>query len=328
MQLKDFINKLTLENELNYYIYNDSNHLTLPLSVRLEFKFEDKIFESWGVSQNKDLAFFKALMELIERVVLSKSCSLHFKKSFFSKTQSLNEIATKHCVPCELLYPDNSNGAGMGTSASMAKQSALMELIERHTILSCLYLNIPPKQIEKVPREISLGLDGHRLSFHYWICGKYFVVLAVDQLPNGGFLFTHSCSANVSTAILKSYEEMIPNIIYYEKHPEEHLEVQGITYNDIMSFNRYWKYSGDKDVLSFLMNKHSCKQEGEVPTLKNIYYSSLEVPKSLKFQKGLFCYRAISPEAQQLFFDNWSLRYINPKLRGKGTIPSFPHIIS
>ena len=322
--MKSLLKQLSNENDLCYYIYNNKSSEDLPLSVRLEMKIEGRIYEAWGVSNEKDLAFFKALMELIERVTLNNSCSIFFRKNIVSRKYTLSEISEKFKIPLNLLYPHNTNGSAIHISRGKAKESALHELIERHVILTALYLNIPP---QKYKMEVdALFNEGHEISYYFWKCGPYYVVVAMDKLPNGGFTFTHSCSKDISKAQRKAFEELVPHILYYNSNPNKSEDSTNIKPNDISSFSKYWKYSGDDRVAFFLESKN---RNLNIPSLKNIFFSQIEIPHSLnKFDFPIYCMRAISPEAQQLFFDEWNESYINPIYRKLGVCPDFPHFIS
>lgn len=317
-----FLEKLVQHHSLNFYIYNDEA-AALPLALRLEMTFENMTFESWGVAGNRDLAFFKAYMELIERICLSKSCPVFYKKYWWSKSVSLLDIGRSFGISLESLYPDNSNGMAIGTNVFKTKDSAKRELIERHTILSCLYLDIPPSPVEV---KVDVAFD-YQTKFYYWKVDNYFVVVCCVLLPNNGYLFTHACDYVVHKAVSKSYEEVVPNVIYYRKNIKEDKYINEIEINNISSFNHYWKFSRDRRAYDFL--NAGSKKPVVVNGLKNIFYSRIFIPPLFN-EVGfpLYCYRAISPEAQQLFFDNWSEVYINPIIQGKGKIPEFPHFIS
>ena len=325
MSIKKLVDLLVRENNLTFYKYNSQGYEFLAHSVKLELSIENHIYESWGVSENEDLAFLKALMELIERVSLSHYCSLTYKGSFF-RTYSIHDISNKFSIPIHLLVPSNSNGLAIGVSPMRTKASALNELIERHVLLSALYLNVSP---EKVPDKFIKipDIHNHQISFYFWKLQSKYIVLAVDLLSNGGYLFTHSCDDNLEKSVQKSFEEMIPNIIHFDRHSVQDSSVTTvIRHNDINSFSSFWKFSPNKKIEEFI---HGAKLGGSIPVLENIFFSSQPIPSVFNvLDIPLFCYRAISPQAQQLFFDNWNGRYMNPRLLGKGSFPSYPHFIS
>jgi hypothetical protein len=324
MKFDKILQELVVNHGLKYYIYNDEKHIHLPLAVKLEFVFEGITYESWGVSRNKDLAFFKATMELVERTSLNFFCPIIFKKHFFSKSILLDQICEKFKIPPGLIFPDNSNGMAIGISRRMAKANAKKELIERHTILTALLMKISPTKVTSRYFPESL-IEGHNLSFYYWKSNNMFIVVCLDRLRNGGYLTTYSCSHSLRGAVNRSFEEIIPNIIYANQHPEKKVNFELITKNNIMSFSNYWKFSGDNRLFNFFEGPVS---NNKIPELNHIFYGECVIPvKFKKFSFPIFCYRAISPEAQQLFFDNWSYEYINP-LYKHHSLPDFPHFIS
>jgi hypothetical protein len=321
-----FLEALVSKNGLKYYIYNDDRYPGFPLSVRLEIEFEGYKYESWGVSSDHDLAFFKAYMELVERVCLSKSCPIFYKKSWFNSEISIQDISRKYNLKLALLYPDNSNGMAISTNPSLAKKSAIKELIERHVILSALYLDISPFRLLVKPN-ILPKIPAHELDFFYWKYPGFFVVVCCVRLSSGGLLFTHACEKSIDEGVIKSFEEVSPNIIFFDKNPDQKIEISNVEFNNISSFNHYWKFSGDRSILKFLNGSNDNKFG--IPVLKNIYLGEVEVPSVFQ-QAGFksYCYRAICPEAQQLFFDNWNDDYINPLIVNEGSQPRFPHFIS
>lgn len=324
MRFDKILQELVDNYELKYHIYNDEKHSNLPTAVKLELIREGVVYESWGVSRNIDLAFFKATMELIERIALYFSCPIHFKKGIFSKSVLLKQISESFKIGVEFLWPDNSNGMAIGVSRKMSKENAFKELVERHTILTALLLKISPT---KVPTHYfpENKIDGHNLNYYFWESNKMYVVVCVDRLFNGGFLTTYSCSKSLQQAVNRSFEEIIPNIIWANQNPLRRSGDDVIAKNNIMSFSNYWKFSGDSRLLEFF---ESPGNNHKIPELKNIYFGEISIPKDFKkFLFPVFCYRAISPEAQQLFFDNWNEKYINP-LYNQHPLPQFPHFIS
>lgn len=325
MNLESLLTNLKLKHGLSYYIYNDGQFQELPKAIKLEILFNGRNYTSWGVDDSIDLAFFKGIMELLERVSLINSNSLFYKKNFWTNSLSVSDISKKYRIPSALLVPDNSNGVGMGLNSQKSKLSAKLELIERHTILTAILFGISPKKYDAP--EIKVPLD-HNVSFFYWKMDKYFTAVAVAALSGGGYLFGYACSTSINKAAVKAWNELVPNIIHTLNNSDENYEINSITKNDIGSFNLYWKFSGDQRVLKFL-NSTSSKSFDSIPVIKNFYYSEILIPEEFdSIQFPLRCFRAISPEAQQLFFDNWDNCYLNPNLNFSGPLPNFPHFIA
>ncbi|WPU65859.1 YcaO-like family protein [Peredibacter starrii] len=328
MKLKNLVDDLVQKHSLKYYFYNKEAFSDLYPAAYLKIDYKGKSYEAWGVSKgDKDLAFFKALVELIERISISETCGYFFKENrFFGETVTLTQISQKFAVGTKLLNSDNSNGAAVHLTKSKAIESGLNELIERHTILSALYLNIPP--LPYTGKVICLNvLEKYKIKFYYWGSNNRYVVVAVHLLDNGGLQFSHACSKKLDSAVLKSFEELTPNIISQFDNPVV-VKDFAVREGSIKSFNLYWKYSGDRRVLDFFNSKRE-RVSSQIPVLKDIYYSEINI--SEVFQKigyPFCCLKVISPQAQQLFFDNWNEKYIHPDIYIPGRLPAFPHIIA
>lgn len=328
MNVRACIKYLKENHGLEYYIYDKKNAFGFPSSVRLDVVWNDYRFSSWGVDEVQDLAFFKALVELIERVSSSSLCSLYYKKDgLFNGYESILSISESTGVSPLILHPDNSNGSACHLSLKEAKRSALLELVERHVILSALILRIPPVKSEqdflfKLP-------EGYVGSFFYWKLKDLFVVVVAVTLPSGGIIFSHACDWSLQASSQKAFNEIVTNIIYAEDTKSVNLKIDGITPGRIASFNTYWRYSGDRRAIDFLENKEQRDLRWDkLPFPKAVYYSSIPIPNSLKeFSGKLVCVRAISPDAQQLFFDDWSDNFINKRVFTNYSLPAYPHII-
>lgn len=323
---QSFISYLSDNHSLKYHYYNDGIFRELPHSVKVEMTFNENHYESWGVSTDFDLAFFKAFMELIERVSLDRVCSFEFSRArFLSRKISLAQISQKFGLSPSFLFPNNSNGVAININSKKAMKAAFEELLERHVLLCALLLNVPPQRFES--SDINLKVEGHSTSFYYWKSQGYFIAMAVDSIRNGGFLFTHACSKDLEKAIKKASEELTPNIIYSEKVSDLDVDYS-IRVNDIKSFRRYWKFSRDARMKDFLDGKLG-RGKNTIPELEDVFYASIPVPELFKKELPMLeCYRAISPQAQQLFFDSWDISYVNPLYREIVNLPSFPHMIS
>lgn len=328
MNLKRLVDDLVQKHGLKYYFYNKTEYSELYPSVYLKIDYNGRSHEAWGVSRgDKDLAFFKALIELIERISISETCGYLFKENrLFGETVPLNRISHKFSVGTHLLNPSNSNGAAVHLTKTKAIESGLNELIERHTILSALYLGIPPLPYsgKVISPEI---LKKYKIQFYYWNSNNRFVVVAVHILDNGGLQFSHACSKKLDSAVLKSYEELTPNIISQYDDPVV-VKDYAIREGSIKSFNFYWKFSGDRRVLDFFNSKND-GVSSQIPVLKTIYFTEIKISEVFQgIGYPLKCVKVISPQAQQLFFDNWNEKYIHPDIYIPGRLPAFPHIIA
>ncbi len=327
MNIQDLVKALNQSFGLNYHVYNKSIEYSLPLSVRLELVDRDRTYRSWGVSENADLAFFKALMEIIERVCIHDNTPIFFKENgLFKQRMLITSIAKNKGLDIGQLCPPTSNGCSISTSLKHAKSGALKELIERHVIISSMLLGVSPMEVDFPISPYKLP-NGYKLRFFYWKFESYYVSVCVSIEPSGGFYFGFGCTENLKSSLYRSFEELVPGLIF--SMDDSHLKKFGsnIIKDDIQSISRYWRFSGDRRILDFF--SAGTGDFSLIKPFKTIHYGSFSIPKYLPKQTNdLFCVRAVSPEAQQLFFDNWDHRYINPNVYSGNKLPLFPHPIA
>ena len=306
-----------------YFFQYDRDNNNQPFSVHLKLRYDEhRTYDAWGNGLTKDEAYGKALMELIERYTFASITPLNYKKLFginFKKTE-LKDISTKHNIPLPCLHPTNTNGVAIHTSKKQALNSALMELIERHTILYSLVKKISPhgKQTKKLS-------NNQVCQFYYWSSPmNTFVVVGVIQRENGWY-FSSGCDFNLDAAIHKSILEI--NSFLCLKEEASNIKDYRIKVNDIDSFNRYHRYSGDRRIIDFLEEE----SKEVIPKLdkKAFYYCDIPQPAIFKGLPKFYCVRVINPFVQQLFFDNWNHSYLNPLIFDQDTLlPEYPHIIA
>jgi hypothetical protein len=309
------------DNGLRYYIYERDDDDTLPYSVH--FQFEDhsgNLRNSWGTGANKDEAFGKALMEMIERIYFSNFSPFKYSNCFglYKKSSKLEEISEKFNVPIRFIHPANTNGVAIHLNKKSAILSATLELIERHTILYSFVRGIGP--ISKISSIIS---NSRECRFYIWQGPlKTFIVVGV-LLDSEGFYFSSGCDFELDAAVRKAKYEL-NSFLFLKNDFCENFE---IVKDDIQSFNRYHRFSGDDRVIKFF---ESTKNQ-EIPELnkKLFFYTLIPLPKIFEGLVRLPCVRVIHPDVQQLFFDNWSHQYLNPRLFERHQkLPGFPHIIA
>jgi len=328
MNVKGCIEYLVQYHNLKYYVYDQKDKRGLPTAVRFDAELNGEKFYSWGVDKDTNLAYFKALIELIERVTLTNNCSIQFKeRGLFKQSTSLKQISDTFRISTNFLHPANSNGVACHLSVHRARESALNELVERHVILSALILKIPPMRFNG---SLSLKLPAsYDLRAYFWQVQSFFISVSIVRLPKKGFLIGYACSRNLSKSVEKATEEVVSNVIYNEDNkliPDEEIS---IIPGNIQSFLNYWKFSGDDRAIKFLESGVNKNEWNRIPKISNVYYSSLIIPSAIKnYSKNLVCIRAISPEAQQLFFDHWNIKYINPNIFKQYDLPDYPHIIA
>jgi len=331
VNLDSLIEDLKNHYKLTYFEYQVQELKDLPLSVRLDAYLGDLRVSSWGSAFNLDLAFTKALMELVERLTLiQKNSNKFYKKSFFREVSvDLDQIADMSSCSVEYFIPKNSNGVAVHTSRKNAQMSAYFELVERHVVLSCLVFNITPKQV--YPKFVQPSLpDNYKMEFFYWRFQDCHVVVSILILPNGGYYFGFGCRRKLIEACRKAFDELTPLIAYSFHDTEDIKQGHQIIKDDIYSFGRYWRFSGDQRAYAFLNGFISEEKWNEIPALIDILFADVPFPDTIKSSASeLSCIRCVSPQAQQLFFDDWDFKYINPLYRKNLVkLPKFPHFIA
>jgi ribosomal protein S12 methylthiotransferase accessory factor YcaO len=310
------------KNGLQYYLYERSENMPFSANICFESK-EGRVFNSWGNGDSLDEALGKALMELIERITFSffspffyKPCS---KFSFFQK-KTLQKISHNFNIPLLHLHPSNTNGIAIHLNKNKAIESARLELIERHTILYALLFKISPHGtlIKKI--------GDRNCKFYFWQSSSNTHTVVGSVKIEGGDYFSSSCHPSLEEAIKKSSLEL--NSFLFLNESKLATDDFQIIKDDIDSFNRYHRYSKDFSAINFLE-----KQSNRInlPELVRDKFYFTELPQPHLFE-GLFkfnCVRVIHPDAQQLFFDNWSYDNLNPRLITPDLeLPTFPHIIA
>jgi hypothetical protein len=290
---------LAKEDGLRYFIYerHDSN----PYSVH--FQFEDKfgvIRNSWGTGVSKDEAFGKALMEMIERLYFSGFSSFEFQKcfGFLKRKKNILDISETFQLQMKHLHPANTNGVAIHISEQKATESALLELIERHTILYSLVMEIGPHS--KIVKKMNLSKDAR---YYIWK-GPFKTFVVVGALVESmGCFFSSGCDFELDHAIKKAEFELNSFLFLKEKIPESY----DISKDDIQSFNRYHRYSGDDSVIRFFESAIF----RPLPELEKKFFFKTIIPQPKIFDglPKLPCVRVIHPDVQQLNDSyTWQLR--------------------
>jgi hypothetical protein len=308
-------------NGLKYFIYERNNERDLPYSVHFRFISKDGYTkDSWGTGKSKDEAFGKALMEMIERIFFCYFSPFSFyKSSFLKKEVSLFNISADFEIPIKLIHPASTNGVAIHLSKSKAIQAAKLELIERHTILYALAKGIGPKFKQQIKVSENKTAD---FFIYPGPCKTFTAIAALTE--NEGSFFGSGCGLSLDEAILKARLEL--NSFIYLKDDEQ-IEDSRIIENDIQSFNRYHKYSGDLSAVGFFKNAEFQK----LPELDEdkFFFTFIPNPPLFRDLNDLKCARVIHPDAQQLFFDHWNFKHLNPRIFSeKDKLPIFPHIIA
>ena len=313
--------KALSNTHLEYFYYERDVASRMPYSVQLRFSDKNgSLRNSWGSGVTKDEAFGKALMELIERLYFSNFSPFEFKNlfGFFATKKTLLSLSNEYQIPSISLHPANTNGIAIHLSTQKAIKAAMLELIERHTILYSLIASIGPSH--KIAKALTPKINA---IFYVWESPLRTFTVVGSILDQVGSYFSSACDYKLDKAILKAELELNSFIFLKEKYCDD----SKIIKDDIQSINRYHKFSGDKSAIHFLENT----PPGKLPALdkKRFFYANIPVPDIFKGLYPLPCIRVIHPDVQQLFFDNWKSEYLNPRIFSRDqSLPGFPHIIA
>lgn len=322
LQYFNRLKSLSSDNGLKYFLYERDVKSSMPYSVHFSFLDQFGIKRnSWGNGDSMDEAFGKSLMEMIERIYFSGVSPLIYKNAFglFEKKEALLDLGRRFLIPLKVFHPSNTNGVAIHLSKKMAIDNAILELIERHTILYSLLRNIGPtkKIIKKIP-------DGRECVYYIWQKCPMKTVTVVGAISDEqGSYFSSSCDFDEIKSVKKAELEL-NSFLYLDKQKPTTVNIIN---DDIQSFNRYHRFSGDHSAIRFF---NTCKP-GIIPDLekKNFFYTKIPTPNMFKNLTSLWCVRVIHPDVQQLFFDNWNLKYLNPRIfPNNQKLPDFPHIIA
>ncbi len=315
------LKSLSCNGEVSYRFFQRPQDSSLPFSVHLYYQVSEGVNRSsWGSGITKDEAFGKALMEMIERLYFSGFSPFSYRQCFgiLKKKQTLNQLASNFEIPLKFLHPANTNGVSAHLSFRKAKESALLELIERHTILYALMKSIGPDfrfKKEFYPHKTASFFSWKGPLKSYVTVGAYF---------NGEGTYYSSGSAWTRDESVKKADLELNSFLFLnEESPKDFKIIK----DEIQSFNRYHRFSGDHSALNFF----ETAKPGEIPDLKKerFYFTKLPSPEVFKNLPILPVVRVIHPDVQQLFFDNWNQCYLNPRIFPMNlTLPSFPHIIA
>lgn len=320
-QYFDRIKNMSKDGGVEYFVYDRGTSSSMPYSVHLRSTdCEELQRNSWGTGKTKDEAFGKALMEMIERMYFSVFSPFEFSNVFglLKRKKSLFDLSQYYDISLGHLHPANTNGIAIHLSKNKAIQSALLELIERHTILYAITMGIGPDS--RVSKTIAPTKE---CRFYIWKSplNTFTVVGAITD--DVGSYYSSGCDYKLDIAIRKAEDELNSFLFLNE----EKVNDSEIVKDDIQSFNRYHKFSGDKRAFEFL--EKACA--GSIPNLdkKDFFYSDIPMPTIFSGLHPLPCVRVIHPNVQQLFFDNWDEKYLNPRIFRSGqSLPAFPHIIA
>lgn len=281
----------------------------------LTFRSEEQMFVAHGQGKSKDEAAFKCLMEAIERFVVNESRVDSYsqygsliKWSLDSKELEVRFSNAKNWIGT------STNGVAVHTSKSKAKESAINELIERHTVLKALSQKISP---------LELGAGDELLKFYAWggLLDR-FIVMAKGSL-NGHKVYGFGCNTSLGTAKEKAHSEISPRLSILQRSSSADLKVMSTNRN----FLFHW-YENSSEADSLIENAQQNMPEIDIEIRKNdIWIGSYTLSQELS-ELGIHVIKAVSPKMQNLFAGEWSVDKLNPMAISLDTeLPDELHMI-
>lgn len=323
------IQSVAEKETFSFYLYpNKGKDYLLPFAGYIEVVIDNQKIKAWGTGETEDIALGKTLLELVERSAF-----------IFSKTQSFSDMNGKSFTLTEIesnfpksrhLYSPNTNGLAIHMNHKSAFENALKEAIERHTILKALILRIPPARVNYDYGGYVLP-NNLKASYFAWKGPlNHYVVVSRTRFLDGGCYYHFGCSLSLKDAIERSFMESTPAMIFSQSNPNTKPD-SSIVPGEVDSFGRYQRFSGDNYWSDFFENVATSTILEIEPqfNLDWIFQSAIALPSFVGANSGLSCVRVISPYLQQLFFDHWNAKYINPLAIGENfELPKTPHIIA
>ncbi|MDH5580917.1 MAG: YcaO-like family protein [Bdellovibrionales bacterium] len=331
-KISDILNHLNeISEDGNLYSENYQNtdeKYQLPNTFKLSWKYDCRVVDSWGSGLNRDEAAFKAFTELLERIYFYWGTEgLYKSQGLFSKEYSLTELTEKYEGAKNFISPSTS-GMAIHTNKSKAKENALTELIERHTVLKALVKKVNPQKLEQPNFLSEYKLPtGLNISLYRWL-GPFNTSVVLCEVQKGNHrVYGLGSSPNLEEATKKAFLEVTGNIIYliHFKEIKEELTPKDKKYN--------FKYHllGIGQEFSRLLGASTSSTNPIDPQInkKDIYYTQITPPEFLQSKADLYCFRAICPLMQGLFTGDWQMDKLNPLAIhiSPSELPHFPHMI-
>ena len=210
----------------------------------------------YGTSTTKELSILKSISECVER---------YYFKTYFSKRGHTT-----------------SNGLACGSSASAAMESASLELIERHILISHWHSMIAPHWIEKSKYESILNSNelsliniihnlGYKIKFGILglVNSKFICIAAIKKTNCTGYAIATSASSELFISLSKCLEDSLrvvdliesrthAELPFYKqiieddvKYPKDHLEFY---LNPDNWKTHEWFFNSNPDIRSYAIN--------------------------------------------------------------------------
>ncbi len=304
--------------ELSYHLYpNITGDYELPFTTQATIQYEGRSIDGWGTGASQDEASFKAVMELLERVVFfTYSPYVLRQESLLRRSEyTISEIEQRYPQASNWIWQTTS-GLSLHTDKKKAKEFSIAEIIERHTILHSLLTGIKPQKVEapsivqdyKVPEQFEMDFFELRGPL------AHYVAISRLKTPLGPY-FGFGSSKDRRLALEKAFSELSPRII----HAFEQLHKTDKTYSP--HFEKPQDY--------FEGNSNPVRVIGEKVAQKDIYTVTESVSSLFSEVEGLYMCRAISPCFLSMFQGAWNEETINVfALDGyEYKIPDYEHFV-
>ncbi|MBT4790089.1 MAG: hypothetical protein HON90_00835 [Halobacteriovoraceae bacterium] len=330
--IKKILNEIKIvadNNQVSFSLYkHELTSYRLPFCFRLSIKLNGYNLSSWGSGVTEDEASYKALAELIERIIVRNSSPYTFKKyKVFAKNESIAQIRKNH--------PEAENWIGTTTSGSAihkneknAKEAALNELIERHIILKALAEEIPPQEViaPMLTKNYKLPQKVNYFAWHGPLDRK----VVVQQIASKtGYMYSFGCSVDLEIAKEKAFLEGVGMMIFLNNSRKDYYLNEDSSKVDMGEIQRFHILNKDTEA-SEIFNRNVDFIVKVDPDISQdaFYFAKYIVPSTFKSIRPLVAYRCISPLLQPLFFDHWSDRVVNPLAISTNNFPKELHIVS
>ena len=326
--MQDALSFLKKVSENGRIITKDFGSLedSLPYSVAITIQYEGNFLTGYGTASTKDQASFCAVMELLERVGLISSKAKNFRSGPFPLTKCFGVDHLKDFYPeAKNWINGTSNGIAIHTNKSKAKENALSELIERHTILKALALeSLPTKFLEKAKI-----LDGHSIpheieyNFFYWK-GPLDYYISLLRIQKGGKkAYSFGSSLDLSESLKKAFRESIPKI-HFLLDPRASKKIS-FTLNKQLKY--HWSTATPwTDSLLLKASNRVLPIDADFKKC-DIWFGSIDHDYGKALSGRLHLIQAVSPKTQPLFKGPWRKDVLNPFAIQCDQLPTELHMI-
>gem|GEM_PF-2890146 len=275
-----------------------------------------------GTASSLSKASYIASFELLERVITF--FSPYSNESF----ENLESGAKLKQEKLNSMFPDSSNwitntssGCATHTILERSRENAVLELIERHTLLKA--------QAEKAPGLLTTTnlfnrhpgikkIEGIKFRSISWVGPLNKFVTRVEANRSGLLVSGHGCADSLNSSIDRALSGIIPKVIVLRSK-------MGLT--SILATNLIIK---KRDTLTLNENLYLTTQDQLISVDSGIDEKDIWVQtrtmRPMGEKKFAYYSRATSPVLQGMFHGKWSISKINPKAISRSCrLPSGHH---